>query len=296
MFEGVDEEALHEKLNQTLGEIGDFFKGLGEDESANPSDFELPKEGMPGMDEFRKMFDQMRTGGDASGSEMPNANDLHEHLKGLFDGKIGSLAKELAEEITQDVENMFEGETADIRSTGDLIKNIIKNPKKVMGLMKTISGKLQQKMQSGEISEEEIMREAGDIMGKMKGMKGMGQMNEMFKNLAKGMGAGAGGGSLNVGAMQKMQRQMAAKERMLAKMEEKRAATAAASQKHLERTSDPLRAVFRVDGDEPQEYSVLSAVEPPIPSSALNDAELVAMFADKPEKKKSSSGKKKSKK
>jgi hypothetical protein len=110
------------------------------------------------------------------------------------------------------------------------------------------------------------------------------------------MGAGAGGGSLNVGAMQKMQRQMAAKERMLAKMEEKRAATAAASQKHLERTSDPLRAVFRVDGDEPQEYSVLSAVEPPIPSSALNDAELVAMFADKPEKKKSSSGKKKSKK
>ena len=164
--------------------------------------------------------------------------------------------------------------------------------------MKTISGKLQQKMQSGEISEEEIMREAGDIMGKMKGMKGMGQMNEMFKNLAKGMGGGAGGGSLNVGAMQKMQRQMAAKERMLAKMEEKRAA----SQKHLERTSDPLRAVFRVDGDEPQEYSVLSAVEPPIPASALNDAELVAMFADKPEKaeKKKSSGsggnKKKSKK
>ena len=303
MFEGVDEEALHEKLNQTLGEIGDFFKGLGEDESAaNPESFELPKEGMPGMDEFRKMFDQMRAGGDASGSEMPNANDFHEHLKGLFDGKIGSLAKELAEEITQDVEHMFEGETADIRSTGDLIKNIIKNPKKVMGLMKTISGKLQQKMQSGEISEEEIMREAGDIMGKMKGMKGMGQMNEMFKNLAKGMGGG--GGSLNVGAMQKMQRQMAAKERMLAKMEEKRAAAAAAAvgQKHLERTSDPLRAVFRVDGDEPQEYSVLSAVEPPIPASALNDAELVAMFADKPEKaeKKKSSGsggnKKKSKK
>lgn len=299
MFEGVDEDVLHEKLNQTLGEIGEFFRGLGEetqpsatadttaeadtassaDDAPETNPFGLPKD-MPGMDEFRKMFEQMRPGGDASGSEMPNANDLHEHLKGLFDGKIGNLAKELAAEITQDVENIFEGESADIRSTGDLIKNIMKNPKKVMGLMKTISGKLQQKMKSGEISEEEIMKEAGDIMGKMKGMKGMGQMNDMFKNLAKGMGGGA---ALNVGSMQKMQRQMATKERMLAKMEEKREAAAAAAseaRKHIERTSDPTRAVFRMNGEDAQEYSVAPATKQD-ESPAFSDTELVEMFTDK---------------
>jgi hypothetical protein len=301
IFEGVDEEVLQEKLNQTLGEISDFFRGLGEGESDGDGECEGPRQVPPsmedfakqftssgeGMDGFRAMFEQMRS--DVSGGEMPNANDLHEHLKGLFDGKIGNLAKELAEEISNDVENIFEGEKTDIRSTGDFIKNIIKNPKKVMGLMKTISGKLQQKMKSGEISEEEIMKEAGDIMGKMKGMKGMGQMNEMFKNLAKGMGGA--GASLNVGAMQKMQRQMAAKERMLAKMEEKRAA-AESAKKHIERTSDPTRSVFRLDGAESQEYSVAAASPANDVPPALNDAELVEMFSEKKDKKKPANKKK----
>jgi hypothetical protein len=209
---------------------------------------------------------------------MPNANDLHEHLKGLFDGKIGSLAKELAEEISQDVEHLFDdegGPPKDIRSTGDLIKNIVKNPKKVMGLMKTISGKLQQKMKSGEISEEEIMKEAGDIMGKMKGMKGMGQMNEMFKNLAKGMGKGG----VNTGAIQKMQRQMAMKERMLAKMEQKKTE---AAERHIEKTADPARSVFRLDGVEKQEYSTAPLIPPTLNANAnaLNDDELAAIFQD----------------
>jgi len=298
MFEGVNESELQGKLNQTLEEIGSFFKGLGGEDAQtqstgqdqdqrkrpgpppefpNMEDFvkQFASDGsgaIPGMDGFRAMFEQMHT--DASGgADMPNANDLHEHLKGLFDGKIGSLAKELAEEISQDVEHLFDdegGPPKDIRSTGDLIKNIVKNPKKVMGLMKTISGKLQQKMKSGEISEEEIMKEAGDIMGKMKGMKGMGQMNEMFKNLAKGMGKGG----VNTGAIQKMQRQMAMKERMLAKMEQKKEA----AEKHIEKTADPARSVFRLDGVEKQEYSV--AVQDAAAPPALNDDELAAMFQD----------------
>lgn len=118
------------------------------------------------------------------------------------------------------------------------------------------------------------MKEASEIMGKMKGMKGMGQMGDMFKNLAKGMG----GGSINTGAIQRMQRQMAAKERMRTKMESK----------HIEKTESGA-AVFRLDGEAP-EYSVA-----PPPSPALSDKELVDMFSssEKPAKK---SGKKKGKK
>jgi hypothetical protein len=293
MFEGVDEAELQGKLNETLVGIADFFKNMGpgaEQEGQEGPDAEKMKDFMkqftegtegtsvfPGMEEFAKSFAQAGQGqsqGQAQGSEgeMPSADDLHEHLKGLFDGKIGSLAKELAEEITGDVENMFKDGTDanDIRSTGDMINKIIKNPKQVMGLMKTISGKLQQKMKSGEISEEEIMKEASEIMGKMKGMKGMGQMGDMFKNLAKGMG----GGSINTGAIQRMQRQMATKERMRAKMESK----------HIEKTESGT-SVFRLDGEAP-EYSV---APPPI-----SDKELVDMFSsEKPAKK---SGKKKGKK
>jgi hypothetical protein len=331
IFEGVNEEELQDKLNSTLEEIGDFFKNLGAEEegeegasgesfakqfanmAAAGASGENPfssgsgsgsnggsNGGMPNMEEFKSMFERMgsmgSTGESGGQEDMPNANDLHEHLKGLFDGKIGSLAKELAEEITQDVETMFEadGSAKDVRSTGDLIQKIIKNPKKVMGLMKTISGKLQQKMKSGEISEEEIMKEAGELMGKMKGMKGMGPMNDMFKNLAKGMlgGKGASGG-INMGALNNMQRKMAMKERMRAKMEEKKEQEQDQKQKHIERTADPTRAVFRLD-DEEGETQQYSAAPPP---SALSDAELVAMFdakasAPSSNKKKSSGGKK----
>lgn len=324
IFEGVDESALQEKLNKTLEEIGSFFRNLGGEETTgnatsstddsesgaasggipNMEDFVKnfaadmgAGAGIPNMESFREAF-QNAVPNEGPNSEMPNANDLHEHLKGLFDGKIGSLAKELAEEISQDVEHLFdeEGEAKGINTTGDLINKIIKNPKKIMSLMKTISGKLQSKMKSGEISEEEIMKEAGELMGKMKGMKGMGPMNEMFKNLAKGMGGAGGKSGINIGALQRMQKQMAAKERMRSKMEEK----AESAKKHIERTEDPARAVFRIgEEDAAPEYSkapVLASAQTP----ALNDEELVAMFSKEdtptPAKKPASDKKKKANK
>ena len=327
IFEGVDENVLQEKLNKTLEEIGSFFKNLGEENQGSGSADSEPVE-IPGMEEFKKKFAEMGTaafedgipgfgnlkdyyermdkerqssagtgagqgpGAGPQGPEgMPNADDLHEHLKGLFDGKIGSLAKELAEEISHDVEHLFDEEGMsginpnDPNSTGDLINKIIKNPKKIMSLMKTISGKLQSKMKSGDISEEEIMKEAGELMGKMKGMKGMGAMNEMFKNLAKGMGSGGGGkGGINVGALQRMQKQMAMKERMRAKMEEK------AQTHNIEKTADPARAVFRLgEEDAAPEYSTSPMTS--IPTKTLNDEELVAMFSESGTKKKSKSKK-----
>lgn len=304
IFEGVDENMLQEKLNKTLEEISGFFKNLGgegDDSTKIPDMSDFMGEGtqdtkMPGMDAFREAFDNLGQGQGQDEGDVPNANDLHEHLKGLFDGKIGSLAKELAEEISHDVEHLFDDETDakgidpnDIKSTSDLINKIIKNPKKIMSLMKTISGKLQSKMKSGDISEEELMKEAGELMGKMKGMKGMGAMNDMFKNLAKGMGGGKGG--INIGALQRMQKQMATKERMRAKMEEK------AATHNIERTEDPTRSIFRIgEDDAAPEYS--KAPTPVISTPQLNDEELVAMFSNEKSTKKDAtndSGKKKKK-
>ena len=287
IFEGVDENVLQEKLNSTLEDIGEFFRNLGEKPAASSgeayTDADAAAQGegfpdIPDMKEFMDSFADKMPNMDASAGDIPNANDIHDHLKGLFDGKIGSLAKELAEEISQDVEHLFGEEDGlgnmDPANAGDLLKKLMQNPKKIMTLMKTISGKLQTKMKSGDISEEEIMREAGELMGKMKNMKGMGAMNDMFKDLAKGMGGKGGKAGINMGALQRMQKQMEMKERMRTKMEEK-------ATKHIERTDDPARAVFRLgEEDAKPEYSVAPAPAP------LNDAELVAMFAEEPQKKK----------
>jgi hypothetical protein len=293
LFDGVDETVLQEKLNDTLGEIGNFFKNLGEGEDASGSmgDFfekmsgdNNPFEGLSGENPFDKTpFDseEFKKTFDFDGMKPPNADELHDHLKGLFDGKIGSLAKELAEEISHDIEHMFADENGktNIKSTQDLLKQMMKNPKKMMDIMKNIGGKLEQKMKSGEISQEELMKEASELMGKMKGGEGMGQFGEMFKNIAKGMGGGKGA-KFNTGAFSKMEKQMAAKERMLYKLEEVKERKAAAA---LHPTDDPNKMVFSLgDGDTQAK-------------SALSDNDLITMF-DKPEPKKKDTGKEKKKK
>ncbi len=67
-------------------------------------------------------------------------------------------------------------------------------------------GKLANKMESGDITKEELMKEASEMMNKMKGLGdnlgGMGDMGKMFKGMA-GMGGG------DMGDMGKMFKDMA---------------------------------------------------------------------------------------
>jgi hypothetical protein len=299
LFEGVDEAALQEKLAETISGIGDFFKNIGLDDTDMNTDIDPEKMG----DMFEKMQKEMENMMDkeqgqqegdtdfnmgSSDSNVPNAEQLHEHLKGLFDGKIGSLAKELAEEISGDMQNMFQEEGgAEIKSTQDLLKKMMRNPKKIMDIMKTIGGKITQKMKTGEISEEDIMKEAGEFMSKMKNMGGKGgsaQFTEMFKNLTKTMGGGA---KFNTGAFQKMERKMAAKERMIQKLQEKQE-----KRGHIEKKEEG-KFVFKVD-DEVQEKSSrpIKFDEPKV----LNDEEIIAMFNEKTAATPASAGKKKNRK
>jgi len=231
LFEGFDEKVIHEKLNETIDEISNFFKnltpessGLGASSSSNTGE-ESTQNFAQMEEELRKVFQGEGEG--TTSPEMPNAEDIHKHLQGLFDGKIGSLAKELAEEISVDMQNMFQedGGVENIQSTQDVLKKMIKNPQKMMGLMKTIGDKLQTKMKSGDITEEELMKEASELMGKMKGMGGgKGGFADIMKNMAQGMlGKNA---RFNTTAFSNMEKKMSAKERMRAKLEQKRQSNA----------------------------------------------------------------------
>jgi len=284
LFEGFDESVIQEKLSETIEGIGEFFKNLGpktnseaETEKAefDPSKLfsgEIPTpEKMAEMEEEIKRTFQFAEDGAEEGAKMPSAEDLHEHLKGLFDGKIGSLAKEMAEEITEDMKNLFETDgTEDIKSTQDILKKMLKNPKKMMDLMKTIGAKLQNKMKTGDITEEEIMKEASELMGKMKGMGGgKGGFADMMKNMAQGLAGGKA--KFNTGAFNRMEKKMAAKERMLFKMEQKRNEKEAQQQVKysLNATDTPDNYVFKLEDEDVQETSVLSKSAPQVDIDAL---------------------------
>jgi len=249
LFDGVSEEDLQGKLKETIDSLSSFFKSSGidtDDDEDAPEGVPLDENGnaqpesSDGFDNFAKSFNFENMSG--------TAEDLHEHLKGLFDGKIGSLAKEMAEEIAKDLGSLLGEDGENITSTQDFLKKMIRNPKKLMELMKKVSSKLNDKMKSGDISQDELMKEAGEWMGKMKGMGGADNFGEVFKNLAKNMGGLGKNTKLDMNAMNRMLNKNSAKERMTAKLEKMKEAK-------LQATENPNNFVFRMEGQEAQEKS-----------------------------------------
>ena len=238
LFEAIDDNELKTKLEEVIGEMGAMFGG---EENGNTSS-------RPNMDEtFKKATEFMNdafkeqassssstsTGGGPSGpapSSVPDASSIHEHLSGILNGKIGKLAKEIAEETAADLNLDMENET----SMKGVFQQLLKNPGKLSGIIKTVGSKLDSKLKSGELKESEIMQEASELMSKMKNMPGMNNLASMLSKMGMNMpGGGGGGGKVNFGAMQsqlnKNMKQAQMRERLLKKVQEKQAAKEASS-------------------------------------------------------------------
>ena len=135
-----------------------------------------------------------------------------------MEGKLGKLAREIAEETAADM-NM---DTDNVGSVNDVFTNLLKNPTKLMGLVKNVGSKLDEKLKAGDINETELLKEASVIMQQMKNIPGMqGMMNKM----------GMGGGKMNMNGMQsqldKNIKNSKYKDRLRAKLAEKNAAAQA---------------------------------------------------------------------
>ena len=96
------------------------------------------------------------------------------NLDGFMDGKLGSLAKEIAEETIGDVGN------------ADILQDMMKDPGKMFSLMSSVGDKLDKRIKSGELKESELISEASDLFSKMKDMPAMKQFEGMFKNMNMG--------------------------------------------------------------------------------------------------------------
>lgn len=166
LFEAINEDELKDKLEETMSNLQNM---------------------MGGEDVI-----------DISGIDMenlPRPEQIQDHINGLLDGKLGNLAKEIAEETAQELN--FDTENA--QSVNDVFQQLFKNPGKLMNLVKNVGGKLDSKIKSGEIKESEIMKEASDLLSKMKDMPGMGDIQSMMRQMGLNLGKGQ---KVNLGAMQ----------------------------------------------------------------------------------------------
>ena len=217
IFDGIDESDLFAKLSDTMNNMSSFFQNMGEEECDGQDSTKT--EGTPVDDSNRQEIPLPPQTGPTG---MPNIKEIHEHLKGLFDGKIGALAKELAEDITGDFSSILGEDAKDIKSTQDVIKQLMQNPAKISQLIKTIGDKLKTKLSSGEVSQDELMKEATELLGKMKDMGGgMDQFKDLFKNMGVPMPKNA---KIDVNALSRMTKQQSTRERLKSRMEQKKAA------------------------------------------------------------------------
>ena len=197
LFEAINEEELKQKLEETLEGMQNLFDTgslpLNENTDASFNGINM--------------------------ENMPNADQLHEHINSMMKGKLGKLALELAEETAEDL-NLNMDDSGDAK---DIFQKLFKNPGKMMNMVKNIGNKIDAKLKSGEIKESELMEEGMELLNKMKNMPGMGDMQKMFSQMGiPGLGKGA---KVNMGAMEaqlnKNMKMAKMKERLKAKQEQK---------------------------------------------------------------------------
>lgn len=202
LFDAINQEDFRTKLQETLSKMQGMF-----DLSANLG--EGAGEGL---------------GSNINMENMPNADEIHDHITGMLDGKLGKLAKEIAEETAANFNMDMENAT----DMNDVLNKLIKNPTKLMGLVKNVGDKLDTRIKSGEIKESELIAEATEIMNRMKNMPGMGNIQSMLSKMGMGDLGNLGnlgglGGKVNVGAMEaqlnKSMKLAQTKERIKAKSE-----------------------------------------------------------------------------
>lgn len=229
LFEGIEETELQEKLSEAMKNMTDFFSGMNMDETDSEMPSEFAKASAFANEFFEKMGETEGREKEGEGGQEPpkfdfNPEDIHNHLKGLFDGKLGSLAKELIDELSDELKETFGMEDLNAETKPkDLFQKLMKNPAKFMELVKKISNKFQEKMKRGDISQEEVMKEATEMLRKMKEMGGDSkQMTEMFQNMAKSMGMGGKNMKVDTNAVNRLVKQQSIKDRLRAKLEQKK--------------------------------------------------------------------------
>jgi hypothetical protein len=302
-----------DELSNVMSDILEGFSKMGYTEGTPSTDNEgTPSTNNEGKPSTATDANEGSEGKDKKpGFKLPNPEILKEHLKTLLDGKLGKLAKEFTDEFTNDLKGFFDEEDeANMKSSKDVLAKLIKDPKKMVLILKKITTKLQEKMKRGDISQEELMAEMSGLMEKMKEMGGGADFADMLKGLAGTplmkmfeKGLGGMGGKIDMNKLNQMTKQSGMKERLRKKMEQKKAALAQAqalaeAQAETQTPSSvpspeiiPVnnnQYVFKI-GNEVQEKSGLKPPSAkPSPSGAplaspkpLSEAELIALFSKK---------------
>tara|TARA_X000000950_G_C13898628_1_gene653964 strand:+ start:1048 stop:2310 length:1263 start_codon:yes stop_codon:yes gene_type:complete len=200
--DGEQSEEFLESIKQQAETLFNLLGQFNDDEDVNM--FADLDDEVPNMfsDKSKSNSDGMSNDDDDDDDEDDNEDDdenAEDDVKSTFDklqnSKVGKLAQELAKEVN--LEDFVNSENTS-KNAKDAFKNFLgKDPKKLMGLVKTVSDKVKSKLASGEINEPELVEEVQDMVASLKNNKkfkkacrrnGMGDIFEKAMNAQNGNG------------------------------------------------------------------------------------------------------------
>lgn len=190
LFEAIDEDELKNKLEQTLNEMQTIFDFSGNTEE-------------PTLD-----------GSNINLENLPDPESIHNHINSMLGGKLGALAREIAEETANDMNIDMD----DATSINDVFQKLFRNPGKLLSMVKNIGTKIENKIKSGEIKESELIQEAGEMVSKMKSMPGMGNLQSMLGKFGLPTGKNS---KINMGAFKSQLNQNLRKSKMRERLQKR---------------------------------------------------------------------------
>ena len=138
-----------------------------------------------------------------------DTDDIDTGLEFLNNTKIGELAKEISSSIDMSKMNMENPE--DLMN----MNNLFTGSNNMLGdIIQTVGTKITQKIQNGEINQEELMGEALNMMGSLNSSGHgdmMSQMMGMMSGMGDIMGKGGGGGVPTNKTRERLQKKLANK-------------------------------------------------------------------------------------
>jgi hypothetical protein len=267
LFEAINGDKFKDKLQETIKSMESLFSQKASTDCAESID-------VSNANPFENLFGSMNIDPSNIGN-IPDTDTIHDHINKLINGKLGNLAKELAEETAKDLDLDVEN----ITDVDDLFKNLFKDPTKLMGIVNKIGGKLDSKIKDGSLKESEILEEASDIFKNMQSMPGMGSFQDIFKSMNMDQFMPKGGGKMNNNAFQNMMEQniksSKTKERMRKKAEDNKSkatasqSTSAETAPNLTSINDNLASLMEQMKNNPSMFvrdNVMNKPVPPIES------------------------------
>ena len=125
-------------------------------------------------DKIEEIMKKLKEDNNFDKTIIPDENKLNSTFENLFNTKIGNIASEIAEETSKHM---------NLESEKDVMLELLNNPAKLMSMVKSVGDSLDKKIKSGDISQEELLKESTNLLGNL-------NMNAQMQNLFSNLGMG----------------------------------------------------------------------------------------------------------